>query len=258
MANGAYSYPGAPSYRETGIPVAVRRISWGSIFAGVAVALVLQLLFALLGLSIGLAQVNPTQGEIPAAGLGIGAGIWWTLTSLISLFFGGWAAGRLAGVPRKFDGALHGILSWSLATFLTIFFLGSALGSIIGGGFSMVRSGLSGATQAASALKPESGGEQQAATGAMSDAKQKAQEKLGPKADEMKDKAQETMQKFKNPETGEKAASGVATASLITFAALLLGGISSGLGGATGSPKDAIVPARETADRRESDRREKE
>lgn len=256
MADGVYNFPGATGYRES-VPVAVKRISWGSIFAGVAVTLILQLLFALLGLSIGLTQVNPGEGGVSAA-LGIGAGIWWVATSLISLFFGGWAAGRLAGVPRRFDGALHGILSWALATFLTIMFLSSLLGSILGGGFSLLRTGLSTAAQASSALKPESGGGEgggnaQASTGGMIDsAKEKAQETLGPKVDSLKEKAKEALGKLKSPEMGEKAKTGVATASLLTFAALLIGGVSAGLGGAAGSPKDPIAPVARVTDRRQS------
>lgn len=173
MADGIYGYspgtPGAaPGARIETYPVAAKRISWGSIFAGVAVATVSQLLFALLGLAIGLSTINPTTEQQPMAGLTIGTAIWWVISSLISLFLGGWVAGRLAGIPRRFDGVLHGVVTWAVATFLLIYFLGTAVGSLLGGALNMVRSGVSMVAQAAVAAVPDGGGGgQQAAGGAM-------------------------------------------------------------------------------------------
>lgn len=175
MADGIRSYPqgglGAlPAARDEGFPVPVKRISWGSVFAGVAVATVAELLFALLGLAIGLSTVDPTRETYPFSGLGIGAAAWWVVSSLISLFLGGWIAGRLAGMPRRFDGAVHGVLTWAIATFLMIYFLGTALGNLIGGAMTLVRSGVSAAAQAASAAVPEgTGAGARAASGAVGD-----------------------------------------------------------------------------------------
>jgi hypothetical protein len=52
---------------------------------------------------------------------------------LIALYVGGWVAGRMAGIPRKVDGSLHGILTWSLATLFGIYLLTSAVGGLLGG-----------------------------------------------------------------------------------------------------------------------------
>ena len=65
--------------------------------------------------------------------------VWWVLSSCIALFFGGYIAAWLAGIELRFDGMLHGLLIWGVTTVLTIYLLTSAIGSIIGGGFSADR-----------------------------------------------------------------------------------------------------------------------
>ena len=113
---------------------AFRRVSWGAVIAGSLVALTTQLVLSLLGLSIGFGLIEPGQEEGVRLGtLGTGAASWWVLSSLISLFAGGWVAGRMAGVPRRIGGALHGLVTWSLATVLTLVFLGSGIGIVVGG-----------------------------------------------------------------------------------------------------------------------------
>ena len=123
-----------------------RRISWAAIFGGVILIVVVQLLLSTLGAGIGLGTVNVNAGTTPdASSLGIGAGIWWVISSCIALFFGGYVAAWLAGIEIRFDGVLHGLVTWGIATLLTIYLLTSAIGGIIGGGFSA----LGGATSAA-------------------------------------------------------------------------------------------------------------
>jgi hypothetical protein len=118
-----------------------QRISWGAIFGGVILAVVLQLLMSTLGAGIGLGTVNVNAGTTPDAGnLGIGAGVWWVISSCIALLFGGYAAAWLAGIERRFDGVLHGLITWGLATLLTIYLLTSAIGGVIGGSFSALGS----------------------------------------------------------------------------------------------------------------------
>jgi hypothetical protein len=118
-----------------------RRISWAAIFAGVILVVVLQLLLSTLGAGIGLGTVNINAGTTPDSGnLGLGAGVWWIVSSCIALVFGGYAAAWLAGVEIRFDGLLHGLVTWGLATLLTIYLLTSAIGGVIGGGFSALGS----------------------------------------------------------------------------------------------------------------------
>ncbi len=138
-----------------------KRIAWSAVFAGVLVAIVSQLLLTLLGLGIGLSTVDPVTEQNPTAGLGIGSAIWYAISSLLSLFAGGWVAGRLAGSPQRFDGIIHGVLTWSLVTLITIYFLTTTIGSLIGGAGrlvgGLVRTAGSAAGSVASAAGPELG-----------------------------------------------------------------------------------------------------
>jgi hypothetical protein len=118
-----------------------RRISWAAIFGGVILVVTVQLLLSLLGAGIGLGTVNTNSGTTPdASSIGIGAGLWWVVSSIIALGFGGYVAAWLAGIEIKWDGVLHGLITWGIATLLTLYLLSSAVGSIIGGGFSAVGS----------------------------------------------------------------------------------------------------------------------
>jgi hypothetical protein len=121
-----------------------RRISWAAVFGGVILAVVLQLLFSLLGAGVGLGTVNTNAGTTPTASMaGIIGGLWWVLTSCIAVGVGGFVAAWFAGVEGRFDGVLHGLVAWGIATLLTFWMLTSAIGSIIGGGFSALGSAAS-------------------------------------------------------------------------------------------------------------------
>ena len=114
--------------------VAINQIAWGAVFAGVAVALVTQLLLNMLGLGIGLATLDPGTSDNPSAsGFSIGAAIWWTLSGIIASFAGGWIAGRLAGKPKESTAGWHGITTWAETTLVIVYLLSSAVSSVIGG-----------------------------------------------------------------------------------------------------------------------------
>ena len=149
------TYPDRPLSGSVGVPddaqsPAVKRVSWAAIFAGVVVAIAVQLLLALLGAGIGLGMIEPASGGTPEAGsLGIGAGLWWLVSTLIALVAGGYTAAWLAGNTLRFDGVLHGIVTWGVTLLLTFYLLTTALGSLIGGAFGMVGSVASTAASAA-------------------------------------------------------------------------------------------------------------
>jgi hypothetical protein len=108
-------------------------------FGGVILVVAIQLLLGLLGAGIGLGTVNTNNGTTPdASSIGMGAGVWWIVSSIIALGFGGYVSAWLAGIEIKWDGILHGLITWGIATLLTIYLLTSAVGSVIGGGFSAV------------------------------------------------------------------------------------------------------------------------
>ncbi len=118
-----------------------RRISWAAIFGGVILVVAVQLLLSMLGAGIGLGTINTNAGTTPdASSLGIGAGVWWVVSSMIALAFGGYVSAWLAGIELRWDGVLHGLITWGIATLLTIYLLSSAVGGIIGGGFSALGS----------------------------------------------------------------------------------------------------------------------
>jgi hypothetical protein len=135
-------------------PVALRRVSWGAIFAGVTAAIAVQLLLSLLGAGVGAAAINPQQGQQPGQGLAIGAAIWFVLSTIIALFAGGWVAGRLAGTPNKQDSALHGFVTWALASLVLVYLLSTAIGGLLGGAASLLGQTASLAARGAQAATP--------------------------------------------------------------------------------------------------------
>lgn len=132
--------PGDADLYRTGF---VKRISWGAIFAGVVVALVIELGLGILGLGIGLGVINPATEQAPFAGVGIGAGIWFAISTVIALFAGGWVAGKMAGYPRSTTGFLHGMVMWGLATLLSFYFMTTAIGMLVSGVAGVIGRGLS-------------------------------------------------------------------------------------------------------------------
>jgi hypothetical protein len=115
------------------------RVSWGAIFGGVALAVALQCLLALLGIGVGLQSIDPARERgVGAGGLGTGAVVWSVVTVLLAMAAGGWMAGRLAGVPRRMAGALHGLIVWSLTTMALLYLASTLVGAVVGGALSVV------------------------------------------------------------------------------------------------------------------------
>lgn len=117
-------------------------------------AIVVGLLLNLLGLGIGLSTFEPASGDDSFGGLGTGQAIWFVISSLLSLFAGGWVAGHLAGLPRRVDGMLHGIVTWGLTTLLTVYLVSSGIGAVLGGVTSVVGGGLQAAGSGIAAAAP--------------------------------------------------------------------------------------------------------
>lgn len=135
------------------------RLSWSAVFAGVFIAIAVQLLLSLLGLSIGFGSINPLEEAKPFSGLGTGALIWWIITVLISLFSGGWVAGWLSNQTQKTDLILHGLITWCLFTFLNLYIVALSVSKVAGGvgsvlskGFSIVGTGIKNAAPGAGDL----------------------------------------------------------------------------------------------------------
>lgn len=132
-----------------------RRVSWQAIFAGVIVAVSVQILLSLLGAGVGLGMVHTTASATPDAGsFGIGAGLWWLISNLVALAAGGYVSAWLAGISLRFDGMLHGLVTWGISMLLTIYLLSSAVGGLLGGALSVTGSTLSAAGDSVKSAAP--------------------------------------------------------------------------------------------------------
>ncbi|HWQ93820.1 MAG TPA: hypothetical protein VN673_19310 [Clostridia bacterium] len=92
----------------------------------------------LLGAAIGASTIDPLQERSPMEGLGTGAMIWFIVSGLISLFLGAYVAGRLSGGPRRADGMLHGIVTFSVAETAMLLLLTTTVGALLGGAGSLM------------------------------------------------------------------------------------------------------------------------
>ena len=126
----------------------VNRVSWGAIFAGVVVGLVVQVLLTMLGVGIGAATIDPATNGSPAAStFSMASGIWYVVSGLIAAFAGGYIAARMSGKTVATTGALHGLTTWAFTTLLVLYLLSTAVGSIVGGTFSGVAGAVGGLGQ---------------------------------------------------------------------------------------------------------------
>lgn len=107
------------------------KISWGAIFAGTITALAVELVFTLLGVAIG---VNPAE----MATLTIGAGLWLLVTTVVSLFIGGFVAAWMSGVYRPFNAVLHGFVVWAFTSLVTFYTMTTPIGNLLVGASSLI------------------------------------------------------------------------------------------------------------------------
>lgn len=137
--------------------VLINRISWGAVLAGVAIALISQVLLNMLGVGVGASAVNPTApGGTPAAdAVTTAAGVWYAVSGIIAAFIGGLAAGRLSGQPDYNSAAWHGLTTWAVTTLAIVWLLTTTVSALVGGTFQMLGNvagqAAQGATQAAGA-----------------------------------------------------------------------------------------------------------
>lgn len=198
---------------------AVKRTSWGAVFAGVVAGVSLQLLFAALGMAIGLTVVAGTDPS--GRTMGIAAGLWWLITGTLSLFAAGWVAGRLSGVIRARDGGLHGFVTWGATTVLALYLTTTAVGQLVGGTMHAV-------TQTANAARPVLQGSPISNADVQGAA----------------DRASEATRELReNPQqAAERAASHSVGASWWMFFGLLLGAAAASVGGYLGTPTEPPMP----------------
>lgn len=132
-----------------------RPVSWRAVLAGVVVALVVQILLAVLGGAIGLAFVDPTVRDNPDAGTGtVVAVIWWTLSGILAAWTGGVTAGRLSGRPGTSTAAWHGLVAWAATTLVLFYLLTTAIGALVGGAFGLLGAAAGAGAGAITAVAP--------------------------------------------------------------------------------------------------------
>lgn len=139
------------SYSESdSITAAYNQVSWGAIFAGVAIALAAQFLLNLLGVGIGAAVLDPATSDNPEAStFSIGGGIWFVVAGIVAAFLGGYVASRLSGRPSSSTGGYHGLTTWAVTTLVVLYLLTTSVGALVGGAFSGLTSIVSGVGQTA-------------------------------------------------------------------------------------------------------------
>ncbi len=132
-----------------------RPMSWRAVLAGVVVALVVQVLLAILGGAIGLTLVDPTETGNPEIGtIGIAAICWWVLSGVLAAWAGGVTAGRLCGLPATGAAAWHGLVAWAATTLIIFYLMTTAIGSIVGGAFGAIGNVAGAAAGTAAAVTP--------------------------------------------------------------------------------------------------------
>jgi hypothetical protein len=137
----AYSRAELGSVAAADRTVALNKVSWGALFAGVVLALTVQLLLNLLGVGVGAAVIDPGTADNPAAStFSIMAGVWYVVAGLVGAFVGGYVSSQLSGCPLKTTGAFHGLTTWAVTTLVVLYLLTTSVGVLVGGAFS----GLSG------------------------------------------------------------------------------------------------------------------
>lgn len=133
----------------------LRHVSWGAIFAGLSIALALQILLGLLGIGLGFSILDPTDPVGGVRAWGIGTGIYFVLVQILSLFAGGYVAARLAPARRDQTAIFHGLSIWALATIVMVGLGGIGVGLAVGGLTSAVSAIGSGTVQAVEAVIPD-------------------------------------------------------------------------------------------------------
>ncbi|WOD14962.1 YrzE family protein [Paraburkholderia kirstenboschensis] len=199
---------------QDGLP----RLSWGPIFAGVILSMIVYLVMSVLGTAIGASLLAPMSKPDPLQGFGFGSGVWVIITTVLAVFVGSYYAGRCAPVL----GWLHGLLAWAVMTLFILY----GMTSLITGAVSTAGSVAATSAQVGATAANQGGG-----TNSMVDtAKQQMQSAIASAASMAS--SPEAGQQAR--EAADTAARGVARASWFSFAALIVGAIIAIVSGSAG------------------------
>ncbi|MGH6970135.1 MAG: hypothetical protein ACREEQ_00865, partial [Caulobacteraceae bacterium] len=108
-------------------------IMWSGVFAGGAVAIAFDALFAVLGGAIGATEFNPyALGQGALSDLTVGEGIWLLGSNLVAFFIGGYVGARASVYPGAGHGLLQGLTVWAAALVVSVFLANIALSTGLG------------------------------------------------------------------------------------------------------------------------------
>ncbi len=125
------------------VPPCASKISWRAILAGTTATLAIQIVLMMLGAGLGLAMFTPTTNDHAIASFGTGAAVVQGITAVLSLWAGGWIAGRFLRNAGERAGRLHGFMVWCVGTVVAVAMLTTSAGWALGGLGKMVGGGLS-------------------------------------------------------------------------------------------------------------------
>lgn len=129
-------------------------LSWAAIIAGVVVSMAVHIGLIELCISAGLALYEPLESSASGQAITTGTVIAIGVAGLISIFLGGWVAGRMKRHGNRIEAAVHGGLVWALSSVLTVVLAVMTVGAVVAGTASLVGKGVSAAASGAgSAVK---------------------------------------------------------------------------------------------------------
>jgi hypothetical protein len=109
------------------------RVRWGPIFAGLVVALSVQLVLSALGAAIGLTNISDSGApRSNADNVGTAVGIWAIISLFIALFVGGWVTSRAGGPMNRNTALLNGAILWATTLAMSAWLLSSGVSGAFG------------------------------------------------------------------------------------------------------------------------------
>jgi hypothetical protein len=151
------------TYSVTYVPSMLRRVSWPAVGAGVAVALLIQLMLSvhghlhqwIMGVGAGIGTMDPARIKtLVMADLGGIPGLCWQSLGLIALLIGSSVASRVAEAPYCHERMLHGLLTWGVVMLCTLCLPTTVLGSFVSGALEAVAATAHTASQASFEIMP--------------------------------------------------------------------------------------------------------
>jgi hypothetical protein len=107
------------------------RVKWRGIVAGLTVGMALQIGLTLLGLAVGVLNVDVRDAE-PSKTISMMTAIWTGLTMLICAFTGGYVAARVSRLCVPTDGIFQGAVLWGVTWVLSALLTTTAAAAVLG------------------------------------------------------------------------------------------------------------------------------